>query len=103
MIHDIRGEDEMIEAELRKYKQFVEDSKKISLSPLWEVVECNRGSEASATKGCSWLDKQEFQSIASSPEGYAAEGNMLSDTVYEAKKIVRPVGLKIEKNSCMLS
>ena len=28
MIHDVRGEDEMTKAELRKYKQFVEDSKK---------------------------------------------------------------------------
>ena len=29
MIRDVRGEeDEMMEAELRKYKQFVEDSKK---------------------------------------------------------------------------
>ena len=36
----------------------------------------NRGSEASATKGCSWLDKQEFQSITSSPEGYAARGKL---------------------------
>jgi len=34
MIHDVRGEDEMTEAELCKYKQFVEDSKKILLSPL---------------------------------------------------------------------
>ena len=30
------------------------------------------------------------------------EGDLLPDTVYEAKQIVRPVGLKIEKNSCML-
>jgi len=29
MIHDVRGEDEMTEAELRKYKQFVEDSKNL--------------------------------------------------------------------------
>ena len=28
MIHNVRGEDEMTEVELRKYKQFVEDSKK---------------------------------------------------------------------------
>ena len=28
MIHDVRGEDETTEAELRKYKQFVEDFKK---------------------------------------------------------------------------
>ena len=34
MIHDVRGEDEMTEAEVRKYKQFVEDSKKTSLFPL---------------------------------------------------------------------
>ena len=33
-IHNVRGEDEMTETELRKYKQFVEDSKKTSLSPL---------------------------------------------------------------------
>ena len=35
MIHDVRGEDEMTKAELRKYKQFVEDSKK-SLYPHCE-------------------------------------------------------------------
>ena len=34
MIHDVRGEDEMTEAELRKYKQFVEDSKKSLYPPL---------------------------------------------------------------------
>ena len=35
MIRDVRGEeDEMTEAELRKYKQFVEDSKKTTLSLL---------------------------------------------------------------------
>ena len=35
MIHDVRGEDEMTEAKLRKYKQFVGDSKK-SLYPHCE-------------------------------------------------------------------
>ena len=34
MIHDVRGEDEMTEAELCKYKQFVEDSKKSLYPPL---------------------------------------------------------------------
>ena len=34
MIRDVRGEDEMTEAELRKYKQFVEDSKKALYIPL---------------------------------------------------------------------
>ena len=35
MIRDVRGEeDEMMETELRKYMQFIEDSKKNSLSPL---------------------------------------------------------------------
>ena len=34
MIHDVRGEDEMTEAEPCKYKQFVEDSKKSLYSPL---------------------------------------------------------------------
>ena len=76
MVYDVRGEDEMTEAELRKYKQFIEDSKKPLYPPLSEVLEGNRRSEASATKGWSWLDRQEFQNIASSPEGYAARGEL---------------------------
>ena len=35
MIRDVRGEDEMTEAKLRKYKQFIEDSKK-PLYPHYE-------------------------------------------------------------------
>ena len=39
MIHDVRGEDEMTEAELCKYKQFVEDSKK----HFYPIVRSTRG------------------------------------------------------------
>ena len=47
MIDDERGEDEMTEAEVRKYKQFVEDSKK-SLYPHCE-------------KYCSWMGMKLLQ------------------------------------------
>ena len=47
MIRDVRGEDEMTEAEVRKYKQFVEDSKK-SLYPHCE-------------KYCSWMGMKLLQ------------------------------------------
>ena len=87
MIHDVRGEDKMTEAELRKYKQFVEESKK----PLYPHCE-----KYSSVTG----DLKLLQLKAA--HGWT-EGNLLPDTVYEAKQIVCPVGLKIEKNSCMLS
>ena len=72
MIHDVRGEDEMTEAGLRKYKQFVEDFKK-SLYPHCEKYSRVTGNlkllQLKAAHGCT--DKS-FKSIASSPEGYAA-------------------------------
>ena len=103
MIHDVRGEDKMTEAELRKYKQFVEDSKK----PLYP--HCEKYSRVTgdlklltlkATHG--WIDKS-FKALLLVLKNMLPEGNLLPDTVYEAKQIVCPVGLKIEKNSCMLS
>ena len=37
MIRDVRGEDEMMEAELRKYRQFVEDFKKPLVAELPDI------------------------------------------------------------------
>ena len=59
------------------------------------------GHEASATKGCSWMDGSKALFLLL--KDMLLEGNLLPDTVYEAKQIVCLVGLKIKKNSCMLS
>ena len=103
MIHDVRGEDEMTEAELRKYKQFIEDFKK-SLYPHCEkysrVIGDLKLVQLKTAHG--WIGKS-FKALLLRLKDMLLEGNLLPDTAYEAKQIVCPVGLKIEKNSCMLS
>ena len=101
MIHDVRGEDEMTEAELRKYKQFIDDSKK----PLY--AHCEKYSRVTGDlkllqlkAAHGWTNKS-FKAFLLLKD-MLPEGNLLPDSVYEAKQIVCPVGLKIEKNSCML-
>ena len=97
MIHDVRGEDEMTEVELHKYKQFVEDYKK-PLYPQCEMYSRITGDlkllQLKAAHG--WTDKN-FKALLLLLKDMLPEGNLLSDTVYEAKQIVCPVGLKIEK------
>ena len=53
------------------------------------------GHEASATKGYSWMDGSKALFLLL--KDMLLEGNLLPDTVYEAKQIVCLVGLKIEK------
>ena len=48
-----------------------------------------------------WTDKS-FKVLLLLLKDMLPEGNLLPDTVYEAKQIVCPMGLKIEKNSCIL-
>ena len=85
MIHDVRGEDEMTEAELCKYKQFVEDSKK-PLYPHCEkysgVTEDLKLLQLKAAHG--WTDKS-FKALLLLQKDMLLEGNVLPDTVYEAK------------------
>ena len=87
----------MTEAELRKYKQFVEDSKK-PLYPHCEkysrVTEDLKLLQLKAARG--WIDKS-FKALLLVLKNMLPEGNLLPDTVYEAKQIVCPVELKIEK------
>ena len=102
MIHDVRGEDEMTKAELRKYKQFVEDSKK-SLYPHCEKYSrVTRDLKLLQLKAAHGWTNKSFKALLLLLKDKLPEGNLLLDTVYEAKQTVCPVGLKIEKKSCML-
>ena len=90
MIRDVRGEDEMTKAELRKYKQFVEDSKK----PLYphckkysRVIGDLKLLQLKAAHG--WTDNS-FKALLLLLKDMLPEGNLLPDTVYEAKQIVCP-------------
>ena len=85
MIHDVRGEDEMTEVELHKYKQFVEDYKK-PLYPQCEMYSRITGDlkllQLKAAHG--WTDKS-FKALLLLLKDMLPEGNLLPDTVYEAK------------------
>ena len=91
MIHDVRGEDEMTEANLRKYKQFVGDSKK-SLYPHCEKYSRVTGDlkllQPKAAHG--WTDKS-FKALLLLLKDMLPEENLLLNTMYEAKQIVCPV------------
>ena len=97
MIHDVREQDEMTKTELRKYKQFVEDFKR-PLYPHYEkysrVIGDLKLLQLKAAHG--WTDKS-FKALLLILKDMLLEGNLLPDTMYEAKQIVCPVGLKIEK------
>ena len=94
MIHDDRGEDEMTEAELRKYKQFVEDPKR-TLYPHYEKYSWVTGDlkllQLKAAHG--WTDKS-FKALLLLLKDMLLEENLLSGTVYEAKQIVFPRGIE---------
>ena len=86
MIRDVRGkEDEMMEAELRKYRQFVEDSKK-PLYPYCEKYSRVTGHlkllQLKAAHG--WTDKS-FKALLLLLKYMLPEGNLLPDTVYVPK------------------
>ena len=63
----------------------------------------NQGPVASATKGCSWLDGQEFQRIACSPEGYAARRKLAPGYYVEGQADCVSSEIEILKKSYMLS
>ena len=97
MIHDVRGEDEMTEAELHKYKQYVEDSKK-SLYPHCEKYSRVTGDlKLLQLKTAHGSTHKSFKALLLLLKDMLPEGNLLPDTVYEAKQIVYPMVLKIEK------
>jgi hypothetical protein len=92
---------------LQRLKQFIEDSKK----PLYP--DCQKYSRLSsdlkllqlkANHGCS---NKSFKHILDVLRDMLPEENQIAESVYEAKKIICPLGIKVEKiharkNSCVL-
>ena len=101
MIHNVRGEDEMTETELRKYKQFVADSKKSLYSHCEKYSGVTGDLKLLQLKAAhGWTDKS-FKALLLLLKDMLPEGNLLPDTVYKAKQIVSR-GIENCKNSCML-
>ena len=94
-------------SELARLKQFFEDSKK-PLYPSCHKYSCLSGDlkllQLKAHHG--WTDKS-FKQLLDLLKDMLPEGNQVAGSVYEAKKIICPLGLEVErihacKNSCVL-
>jgi hypothetical protein len=88
-------------SELARLKQFIEDSKK----PLYP--DCQMYShlfsdlkllQLKADHG--WSNKS-FKHLMDVLRDMLPEGNQIAESVYEAKKIICPLGIEVEKNPCM--
>ena len=97
LVRDIEFQDMYTTSELARLKQFVEDSKK----PLYPG--CHKYSRLSgdlellqlkASHG--WTDKS-FKQLLDLLKDMLPEGNQVVGFVYEAKKIICPLGLEVER------
>jgi hypothetical protein len=84
-----------------RLKQFIEDSKK----PLYP--DCQKYShlfgdlkllQLKANHG--WSNKS-FKHLLDVLRDMLPEGNQIAESVYEAKKIIYPMGIEVEKYPCM--
>jgi len=97
MLRDVEFQGVYTSSELSRLKQFVEDSKK----PLYPG--CHKYSRLSgdlkllqlkASHG--WTDKS-FKQLLDLLRDMLLEGNQVVGSVYEAKKIICPLGLEVER------
>jgi hypothetical protein len=85
-------------SELARLKQFIEDSKK----PLYP--DCQKYSRISddlkllqLKAGHGWSNKS-FKHLLDVLRDMQPEGNQIDESVYEAKKIICPLGIEVEKS-----
>jgi hypothetical protein len=107
MLWDVDFQRVYTPSELAMLKQFIEDSKK-PLYPDCQKYSCLFGDlkllQLKADRG--WSNKS-FKHLLDVLRDMLPEGNQIAEFVYEAKKIICPLGIKVEKihackNSCVL-
>jgi hypothetical protein len=98
MLRDVEFQRVYTPSELARLKQFIEDSKK----PLYP--DCQKYSRLSsdlkllqlkADRG--WSNKS-FKHLLDVLRDMLPEGNQIAESVYEAKKIICPLGIEVEKS-----
>jgi hypothetical protein len=107
MLRDIEFQRVYTPSELARLKRFIEDSKK----PLYP--DCQKYSRLSGDLKLlqlkadhGWSNKS-FKHLLDVLRYMLPEGNQIAESVYEAKKIIYPLGIEVEKihackNSCVL-
>jgi hypothetical protein len=101
MLRDVEFQRVYTPFELARLKQLIEDSKK----PLYPG--CQKYSRLSGDLKLpqlkadhSWSNKS-FKYLLDVLRDMLPEGNQIAESVYEAKKIICPLGIEVEKNPCM--
>jgi hypothetical protein len=101
-------DDQYSNGELAKYKKMIEDSKKpfyhgcvVEYMILFVIVKLFQFKANNGWSDCSFKDLLTFL------KDMLPKGNAVSETVYEAKQIICPLGLEVEKihackNDCIL-
>jgi hypothetical protein len=107
MLQDVEFQRVYTPSEFARLKQFIEDSKK----PLYP--DCQKYSHLSGDLKLlqlkadhGWSNKS-FKHLLDVLRDMVREGNQIVESIYEAKKIICPLGIEIEKihacmNSCVL-
>jgi hypothetical protein len=107
MLRDVQFQRVYTPSELARLKQFIEDSKK----PLYP--DCQKYYRLSGDlkllqlkEDHGWSNKS-FKHLLDVLRDMLPEGNQIADFVYEAKEIISPLGIEVEKihawkNSCVL-
>ena len=102
------ADDEYNKGEMTKYLKMLEDSKKplypgcaVEYTRLFAMVKLFR-----LKAGNGWSDGS-FKELLTLLKDMLPRGNLIPDTVYEAKQIICPLGLEVEKihackNDCIL-
>jgi hypothetical protein len=111
MVHNVErhdNDDQYSNGELAKYKKMIEDSKKplyhgceAQYTRLFTMVKLFQLKVSNGWSDCSF---KEFLTLL---KDMLAQGNAVPETVYEAKQIICPLGLEVEKihvcnNDCIL-
>jgi hypothetical protein len=100
MLRDVEFQRAYTPCELAKLKQFIEDAKK-PLYPDCQKYPCLSGDlkllQFKADHG--WCNKS-FKHLLDVLKDMLPKGNQIAESVYEAKKIICPLGIEVEKNPC---
>jgi hypothetical protein len=111
MVHNIErhgDDDQYSNGELTKYKKMIEESKKslyhgcvAQYTRLFTMVKLFQLKASNEWSECN------FKELLMLLKDMLPQGNAVSETVYEAKQIICPLGLKVEKihackNDCIL-
>lgn len=109
MVHDVERHDNAYsDGELARYKKLIEDSKKL-IYPNCDIRHTRlntilRFLQLKANNG--WSDNS-FKALLDLLRDILPQGNLVPRTVYEAKQVICPLGLEVEKihackNDCIL-